>query len=43
LTPEEGAAISGAVALVWVVGWALRQFIRMLSSSTDGNSSTSED
>lgn len=36
LTTEEGAAISGAVLLVWAAGWAFRALIQTLRN-TDGN------
>lgn len=36
LTMEEGAAISGAVLLVWAAGWAFRALIQTLRN-TDGN------
>lgn len=39
LSLEEGAAISGAVLLVWAVGFGIRAAIRAMN--TDGNSSTS--
>jgi len=41
LSPAEGAQISGAVLLVWAVGWAFRAAIKALR--TDGNSSTNEE
>lgn len=41
LSPEEGAAISGAVLLTWVVGWGFRVLIQTLRN-TDGNQ-TKED
>lgn len=37
LTTEEGAAIGGAVLLVWVAGWGFRVLIQVLRH-TDGNS-----
>jgi hypothetical protein len=43
ITPEQGAQISGAVALIWALGWAFRMLIQLVRSlSTDGNS-TSDD
>ncbi|WP_315531983.1 hypothetical protein [Delftia acidovorans] len=41
LSAEEGAAISGAVLLIWAVGWGFRVLIQTLSN-TDGNQ-TQED
>lgn len=36
LSPEEGAVISGAVLLIWAVGWGFRVLIQTLRN-TDGN------
>lgn len=41
LSAEEGAAISGAVLLIWAVGWGFRVLIQALRN-TDGNQ-TQED
>ena len=41
LSVEEGAAISGAVLLVWAAGWAFRVLIQTLRD-TDGNQSNVE-
>ncbi|WP_059441205.1 hypothetical protein [Comamonas sp. E6] len=41
LTAEEGAAISGAVLLVWAAGWAFRVLIQTLRD-TDGNHQSEE-
>lgn len=41
LSAEEGAAISGAVLLIWAVGWGCRVLIQTLRN-TDGNQ-TQED
>ncbi|MDH1476627.1 hypothetical protein N5F13_19190 [Comamonas thiooxydans] len=41
LTTEEGAAISGAVLLVWAAGWAFRVLIQTLRD-TDGNQPNEE-
>lgn len=41
LSVEEGAAISGAVLLIWAVGWGFRVLIQTLRN-TDGNQ-TQED
>ena len=41
LSAEEGAAISGAVLLIWAVGWGFRVLIQTLRN-TDGNQ-TQED
>ncbi len=41
LSLAEGGAISSAVLLVWVAGWAFRMLIRTLRD-TDGNQPTSE-
>lgn len=36
LSASEGAAISGAVLLIWAVGWGFRVLIQTLRN-TDGN------
>ena len=36
LTTEEGAAIGGAVLLIWAAGWGIRVLIQTLKH-TDGN------
>lgn len=36
LSPEDGAAISSAILLVWAVGWAFRALIQAIRS--DGSS-----
>ena len=36
LTTEEGAAIGGAVLLIWAAGWGFRVLIQTLKH-TDGN------
>lgn len=41
LSPADAAAISGAVLLVWVVGWAFRVLIRALN--VDSVSTTNEE
>lgn len=41
LSTSDAAAISSAVLLVWVVGWAFRVLIRALN--IDGGSSTEEE
>ncbi|WP_336695372.1 hypothetical protein [Delftia acidovorans] len=41
LSADEGAAISGAVLLIWAVGWGFRVLIQTLRN-TDGNQ-TQED
>lgn len=41
LSPGDAALISGAVLLVWVVGWAFRVLIRALN--VDGVSTTTEE
>lgn len=41
LSPEEGASISGAVLLIWAVGWGFRVLIQTLRN-TDGTQ-TQED
>ncbi len=41
LSTSDAAAISSAVLLVWVVGWAFRVLIRTLH--IDGGSSTQEE
>lgn len=41
LSPEEGAAISGAVLLIWAVGWGFRVLIQTLRN-TDGNQTQEE-
>lgn len=40
LSIADGAQIAGAIAAVWVVGWAIRMLVRALH--VDGNSSTTE-
>ena len=38
LSAQQGAQIAIAIVAVWVVGWALRQVIRLIrDSSNDGN------
>lgn len=39
LTKEEGALIALAIGAVWMVGWAVRMLIRVLSTG-DGNPSS---
>jgi hypothetical protein len=34
LSPSDGGLISGAVALVWITGWAFKKFVQALN--TDG-------
>ena len=41
LSPAEGAAISSAILLVWVVGYAFRMLIRALH--IDGGSTSTEE
>lgn len=41
LTTEEAAPIAVAIAAIWVIGWAFRVLIQMLSSS-DGFTSKDE-
>lgn len=41
LTAEEGAAIAGAVLVIWAVGYAFRMAIRALN--IDGNTSTTNE
>lgn len=43
LSLEEGAAISGAILLVWVVGFGIRALIRALNVDGDSSSSTSSE
>ena len=33
LTPAEGGQIAGAILGVWVVGWGVRQLIRLIQTS----------
>lgn len=40
IDPTGGAQISVAIALVWAVGWAIRQIIRLVQKS--GETSTEE-
>lgn len=41
LSPEEGAAISSAILLVWAVAWAFRALIQTIKTS-DGNQPTED-
>lgn len=43
LSLEEGAAISGAILLVWVVGFGIRALIRALNVDGDSSTSTSSE
>lgn len=43
LSLEEGAAISGAILLVWVVGFGIRALIRVLNVDGDSSTSTSSE
>lgn len=41
LSPEEGAAISSAILLVWAVAWGFRALIQTIKTS-DGNQPTED-
>ena len=41
MSPEEGAAISSAILLVWAVAWAFRALIQTIKTS-DGNQPTED-